>query len=361
MAKTQQYFFSADLIRALAIIFVVLIHVFSEFLNYPKVLGSSDWWIADFFNSGARVAVPLFIMLSGMLLLHTDKNYTIKEFLKKRASKIGVPLIIWTVIYFLWKTWLNHEPYTFMSILKDYLNLNIYYHLYYIYIVAAFYLITPPLKIIINFGTKEIKSYFYFLVAFFCLSATAAMYFLQIPLNVSTIFTVWIPFFLYYLTGDYFRHTKLSKKQFYLCLALFISALVLTALGTRLHMSYLRDVAVGKQVIDYGKYFYDYVSIPVAIMSVIAFIVLHNLPTRYPRLIESKVAPAIVSLAGASFGIYLIHPLFLEFSNRILKIPFEALPIPLWIFLFIKLSVLLIISYGVVIIIKRIPFLKLLV
>lgn len=361
MQKTSPYFFSADLIRVIAIILVVLIHVFSEFLNYPKVLGSVDWWIADIVNAGARIAVPLFIMLSGMLILHTEKTYTLKEFFSKRVSKIGIPLLAWPVVYFAFKTWLNKTPFTLHSIIIDYINLNIYYHLYYIYVIVALYLLTPVIKIVITNSEKSTKKYFFFLTAFFSLSLTASIYFLQSNINLSTIFTVFIPFLGYYLAGDYFRHKKVNKKETYFYIFSFIVLTLIAALGTWWHMNYLQDVKLGKNVVDYGKYFYDYTGITVALMSLIAFILCNNLPRDIIPAKNNKFSKLLLSIAAASFGIYLIHPLILEFSNRILQIPFEALPIPLWIFLFIKMFGILITSYGIVLLIKRIPYLKLLV
>ncbi|CAN5135475.1 acyltransferase family protein [soil metagenome] len=361
MQKPSNYSFSADLIRALAIILVVLIHVFSEFLNYPKVLGSIDWWVADIINAGARIAVPLFIMLSGMLLLHTEKNYTLTDFFKKRVSKIGIPIIIWPIIYLTWNVWLHHTSYTIISLIKDYINLNIYYHLYYLYIIVALYLLTPIIKIVINHASKEIKNYLMALSLALSLALTSSIYFFQIDINLSTIYTVFIPYFGYYIAGDFFRNKKITKKQFYLYAISFIVLMVITALGTRAHMNSVHLRQMGVKAIDYGKYFYDYASITVAGMSVIAFILLHNIPGKITPLKESKIAGSIVSLAGASFGIYLIHPLLLEFSNRILNISFETLPLPLFVFLCIKLTVIFLAAYLLVWTIKKIPLLRLIV
>lgn len=361
MTKPTNYYFSADLIRAVAIILVVLIHVFSEFLNYPKVLGSIDWWIADTINAGARIAVPLFVMLSGMLILHSEKTYTIKEFLKKRVSKIGIPLVAWSVIYLLWKVWFGHAHFSLLSIIKDFINLNIYYHLYYVYIIAALYLLTPLLKIIINNATHEIKTYFFLLTTLFSLLLTATIYFFSININLSTIYTIFIPYLAYYLAGDYLRNKRLTKKEMYLYLLSFLVLMLITAFGTRWHMSYLQAVKEGKHVIDFGKYFYDYTSITVFLMSIIAFVTLHNLPIKKPSLQQTKLTPMIKSLASTSFGIYLIHPLLLAMSNRYISSGFTEQLIPLWIFVVVKITALVGTSYLLIWIIRKIPLLKLIV
>ena len=361
MQKTSNYFFSADIIRTVAIILVVLIHVFSEFLNYPKALNTPDWWIADVLNSGARIAVPLFIMLSGMLLLHSEKKYTFKEFFTKRLSKIGIPILAWPIIYFIWKAWFGHSQYSVYSIIRDYINLNIYYHLYYLYIIIALYFLTPIIKAAITNAPKELKQYFTGLTLLFSLVLTAASYFLQININLSTIFTVFIPFLGYYLVGDYIRHKTLSKKELYLYLVSFLVLMIATALGTRWHMSYVFDVGLGKHSVDYGKYFYDYTSITVAAMSIMAFVMLHTVSEKIKNINNSRLSAFIMSFAGTSFGIYLVHPLILAVSNKYLGTGFSQVTVPLWIMIFIKLAGVLIISYMIVWIIKKIPILKFIV
>ena len=108
MKEEKKYFYPADLIRAVAIIGVVTIHVFTEVVNGPKVFQTPFWWFANFVDSAARVAVPLFVMLSGYLLLHGEKKYSALEFLKRRLSKIGIPLLIWPLLFYAWKLYSNH-------------------------------------------------------------------------------------------------------------------------------------------------------------------------------------------------------------------------------------------------------------
>jgi surface polysaccharide O-acyltransferase-like enzyme len=78
--------FYTDFIRALAIIAIVFLHVFSpiaqDFSGYP--LGW--WWIANIVYSCARPAIALFVMISGLLLLSPGKEESISTFFKKRFT-----------------------------------------------------------------------------------------------------------------------------------------------------------------------------------------------------------------------------------------------------------------------------------
>ena len=64
----------ADLIRAVAIFLVVMIHVSGQLTNPWGEIPTAQWIIADIYGGIARIAVPLFFMISGYLLLPRSEN-----------------------------------------------------------------------------------------------------------------------------------------------------------------------------------------------------------------------------------------------------------------------------------------------
>src|SRR5438045_2090900 len=108
----NSYNLSADLIRVVAGFMVVAIHISTIFVNYGPLFKTPDWWVANFLDSASRVAVPLFVMLSGMLLLN-DKQYSTKEFFSKRLKRVAIPMAAWVTIFYLWKIFYFHNHLTF--------------------------------------------------------------------------------------------------------------------------------------------------------------------------------------------------------------------------------------------------------
>lgn len=47
-------------------------------------------------------AVPVFIMLSGATLMRYRERYTTKEFLRRRFLKTGIPLVVWTAVFYVY-------------------------------------------------------------------------------------------------------------------------------------------------------------------------------------------------------------------------------------------------------------------
>ena len=69
-------------------------------------------------------------MISGALLLGR-KEEPLMDFFKKRANKILLPFIVWSLIYYTWSTYLWNPGYSVKEFLILFLNNNVYYHLWY--------------------------------------------------------------------------------------------------------------------------------------------------------------------------------------------------------------------------------------
>jgi len=57
----------------------------------------------NIYNSLSKPSVPLFVMLTGALLLMPEKvGEPLSVFFKKRLNRIGLPFLFWGVVYFAW-------------------------------------------------------------------------------------------------------------------------------------------------------------------------------------------------------------------------------------------------------------------
>ncbi len=88
---------SIDLIKSIAIIFVLMIHMG----DYTSPIGSNRWLTNILLRSIASPAVPLFFMCMGELFLIEKRNkdmfcYIFKE---KKLLGIVIPMIFWGFMY----------------------------------------------------------------------------------------------------------------------------------------------------------------------------------------------------------------------------------------------------------------------
>src|ERR1700750_3205314 len=84
-------------LRLVALYAVIILHVTSLLLMQYGKVSISDWMVADFFNAVVRFAVPVFVMVTGALLLH--REYEIGDFLKKRLVRVVIPFLFWSLVY----------------------------------------------------------------------------------------------------------------------------------------------------------------------------------------------------------------------------------------------------------------------
>ena len=128
-----------DVIRAVAIIAVVFIHV-SATLLYRSDVNSSIYKIAIVTNQLSRFSVPAFILISGMgLTLSNRKELGYFAFIGRRFSRIVPQYILWCLIY-IYLTTKHFEPY---SVVHDMVYGKVFYHFYYVPLIIEFYLIYP--------------------------------------------------------------------------------------------------------------------------------------------------------------------------------------------------------------------------
>ena len=102
-----------DLIRVIAIVGVILLHANNDLTSQLASFHILRWWMVDIYQCVGRMGVPLFLMLSGALLLTpSKKDETLSYFFKKRLTRIGLPFIFWSTIYLLWTLHIENQPLT---------------------------------------------------------------------------------------------------------------------------------------------------------------------------------------------------------------------------------------------------------
>lgn len=131
-----------DWLRVAACFMVFVVHSTEPFYlggDGSLILTETDAFWASFFDSFVRSCVPLFIIASSYLQFPT--HYPTMEFFRRRAVRILVPFLLWTVIYaFRWG-----EPVeNFRNLL---LNFNYAAgHLWFVYMLLGVYLLMPLLS-----------------------------------------------------------------------------------------------------------------------------------------------------------------------------------------------------------------------
>lgn len=326
-------------LRVVATISVIFLHVTAGILYQYGTISNSIWWTGNIYDSLVRFCVPVFVMLTGVLLL--GKKYELNDFLKKRFLRIVLPFLFWSLIYALFSLIIkifggNHEM-SFFELVKWLINKlknGSSVHLWYIYMIIGIYLFIPILsKWIQNTTEKEIV-YFIFIWLFTLFINQPILSKFRLDINL-TYFSGFIGYIVlgYYLSIKDFTLSKEMIKM--ISIFLIILGVSITILGT-----YFLTVKNN----SFQEYFYSYSSLNVLIASVGVFIFFKNV--KISNLFFTRI---ITFVSQYSYGVYLVHILVLRLMS-VVKInnnfinPIFAIPLVSIICLLISIAIIYVVN-----------------
>ena len=346
-----------DAIRGAATIAVIFLHIAAQ--NFYINPHEPAWNIFNLIESSARWGVPVFVMISGALFL--QKDISIKDIFRKYIFRIAVTYAFWSALYA--SLFKYHNGNVGM---KDFLRefLLGHYHMWYLPMIAGLYLVIPLMKPITQDELAE--KWFIVLGCIITIvlpqiSSLAPIFPFSKEFSDTLKKLIDMPqvrlvqgYSFYFILGHYLnkkRDSLVLKNNTLLTAGLWLAGIfgwTATILITK-YLSFKSGKATG---ILYGNF-----TVNVFLESVFVFCLFQRLfyekkqDRRTPVFIET----VINFLSKYSFGVYLVHPFFIEEIKRVVGVDtlsFENTLIGVFL-LFVAVFVL---SYATSILIREIPF-----
>ena len=364
-----------DVIRCVAMLMVIGVHCIDPFYISPtmRVIPEYTHWAA-IYGSLLRPSVPLFVMMTGLLLLPVRQEQPLGTFYKNRIFRVLFPFLIWSVLYsmFPWFTGLlglpkeiigdffcytqGHESQSLMDSLKDVAMIPFNFshkenHMWYIYLLIGLYLYMPFFSAWVERASNKTKQVFLFIwiVSLFIpyireyvangLFDRSGYVFGTDTWNEFSMLYYFAGFNGYLLLGHYLRHTEWSlAKTLGWGIPMFVVGFCVTFFGFR-HMTASPD-CTDEQL----ELFFYYCSPNVVLMTLPLFMLCKKV-----RVNNQQIQKALANLTVCGFGVYMIHYFFTGPSVVLarmchvpvgLQIPFAAV-------------VAFLVSWGLVILLRR--------
>lgn len=300
-------------IRFIAIVAVVAIHI----LNLPvsNIQVGSLWQGFFFMIRGALIfAVPLFIYLSLFLVgKSAQKGFETRVFYKKKAFRVLMPFIIWTVLYlgltvFLGKYGLSDflKP---TNYLKWFLLGKAWEHLYFLPILLEFLLLAPLMvKLVQKIGDNVFLALLFAFIPQIAFFYTNRYFYntLDFKYLMTTCFWHWYAGFFGLWCGYYYESLKDKLIKY----AKPILGLGVLSLG--LHLFYTEKLWVSLWEAQSFSTFIYTLNINVYAMLVAVILLIFFIG-------RGEVRGQVALVSHYSFGIYLIHPLVTLFIRQVVK------------------------------------------
>ncbi|MGL4991142.1 MAG: acyltransferase family protein [Sarcina sp.] len=151
-----------NLIKIFCCFLVVYQHIIGAFLNtkYATILTHS--FFGTIFNF-SRFAVPIFMIISGFLLIKSYKNLSLKEFYKTKFSKF---LFLYLIANFIFMFPYIIGKFTFRELLEILIFGKSSPHLWYMHTLLLIYLLYPIFKYIVMYLNKLFGIYSILVITF---------------------------------------------------------------------------------------------------------------------------------------------------------------------------------------------------
>lgn len=299
------------LLRIIATLAVIFLHTNNTLSNNIESFACTKIQYIFFSTCNYLMnwAVPIFLMITGILLLDTFRIITPKMCIKKYVKKILLILFIFGIPFSMLEIFMNTRMITVFMIKEAFINVlngDSWGHLWYLYTLIGIYLIFPLLKeFVTNCNRKTLKYILIVLFIFnFCIPWVNQLFKCEIAFSVPiTSFSVF-----YVLTGKYLvdeipgwlKNKKCNVVGFIILISI--------------------NIIINIVTYPNGGDFLGYDSPVIAIMAIIVFVTIRmelkagNCNTNKWLLSVDK----LWKIDRLCFMVYLIHPLFINFIYKFL-------------------------------------------
>lgn len=353
-----------DVIRCVAMIMVIGVHCIDPFYISPTMRAIPEYthWAA-IYGSLLRPSVPLFVMMTGLLLLPVKKQ-PLGKFYKKRIYRVLFPFLIWSVLYsmFPWVTGVlglpkeiigdffcytqGQESQSLIDSLKDVAMIPFNFshkenHMWYIYLLIGLYLYMPFFSAWIENADRKTKRAFLliWIISLFipylkeyvanCLFERSGYVFGTDTWNEFGLFYYFAGFNGYLLLGHYVKKGNdwSLMKTFILCIIMFAVGYYITYTGFSTTASNPNATETEMEL------FFTFCSPNVLLMTLATFLLLQKVV-----ITNSTVIKVLANMTQCGFGIYMVHyfvvgPFFLLIGPSSLPIPLQVPLMAICIFL----------------------------
>lgn len=294
-----------------------------------------------------RFMVPVFLMITGCLLLDRNKKISLTYALNKYGKRVlFVICVVGFVFAILQNSYLDGR-FSLEVVFKSLLDLyqgKTWKHFWYLYMLYGVYCILPLLKAYVNIANKKEITYFTMLmfvfVSFFpCLSEISSI-------SCGIVFPIMSEYVLYMFLGFLLSSRRvfdLFRRRILFLLLIFMLVYSIVWIGS--YLQYYHSFYFFENLFSYS-------SPLTVIMSVLVYLI----PKIYIEAKNIQIKNIIIcEISNLSFGIYIFHMLWIHLFYKFLK--FNPLENYNYILFGVFCVIVLFLSALTTVLCKKIPIL----
>lgn len=293
-----------DVINCMAIFFVLMLHS-SQLANvshaYTPVVKETR-----VIQALCIPAVYLFFMNSGATILNYRTRYSTKEFFKHRFTKVLIPFLVWSVLYYLydlkWKAYPGPIPQSNPSISnfwQAFSSNTINNIFWFFYVILGLYIVTPLLS---KLSPKTMAVLIIIIACIYDLIP----YVLHLFNTSIPAYQKFLTWFQYVADGEYFLMGHLIRQEL-------MSKKVENGL---IFCGGLAFLATFVSAWTYDRFTF-FTGLSPFLYSVALYLVVKRASE---HITNKRVQSLFRATAGGSLGLYILHPVFYSWYQAILHV-----------------------------------------
>ena len=333
-----------DVLNIIAIIAVLFMH--HDFGAHHFATGRT--W---FFDLALKIimyfCIPVFLMCTGSTLLGYKKRYDTRTFFKKRFVKILIPMVAWFLIVGFFRVVVFRDltlpEFTLPSIMRFIMTGKVLDFYWFLFLIIGIYFTIPILTPLSEEKHKSLLKYAIIALFIFNMLLPGIANVMNLTYN-SDLYVKISSYMIYPLIGYYLSTYNIQKKR---NRAILYNSGLLAILYQYIITSVLSYGANRSVLTALG-----YTEFPTAIYATAIFCFIRNARLDF----SGKIQNLLAKMASCSFGIYLIHYLVMRLEGVVFGPVGINSKTWVWRFLFPFLTYA--ICVGIVLLLKKIPFLR---
>lgn len=292
-----------DLLRVICAIAVISLHVSEKWISacfnldiFGGGIAKANIMTALVYDTVSKFSVPCFIMLSGAFILMDERNEDYSVFYSKSFKKIGIHIIIFSVLYFFYDLCKKIVIIEFQGggrcILDPFINVlkgMPFYHMWYLYMMIWVYLLVPVvLKWKKSINEKTFNKMVIIFMVVGCLSNWSSSHVLRWDLGQSFCYLG------YFMIGYVIRRCSIKHRNGIKALGFIALGSIVNLFVAYLHYGLIMD-GIDERTLRYG------LTVPcnplVVLASILIFVGFSMLP----------VGQSFEKISSYTYFIYLFH------------------------------------------------------
>lgn len=332
---------SFSYLRVISCFSILILHcLFCSKVVFEKSLSEGNVLFEKVAESMLMWGVPCFLMITGALLLNSEKTVSAKKLFGKYLRRILLALICFTLLFSILDYFKGGKDLFIKDFFHDLIFAESWPHMWYLYLMISIYLMIPLYKAI---TAKLSDKWIIYTITILLIFNSLGPVFDAAGISISAFSIPVITIYPAYLFMGYYLYNH-KPKMIHAVIVVIICAAAIIA-GTIVYIKGLSDNTILNKILAGIS---EYSSIFVVLGSGGLFSIAISINWKESRVINS--------IDRCTFGIYLIHMIGIKAVTRWMNINLFD-----YSYMFIILPIcLFILSYLVTYTIRSIPKLKLL-